>query len=157
MRQRRQEFVLAPVGLLQSFLDALALIDVDDDGNPSIRLSLSIEGRRVDRADPAWPKPFEVNPLLVTDFSPLKNFVDVRANGGQGLHSDDFLDRAADDLLGRFPEPLRIVLAHPEIAKIAAAARDWGRHRVGHDLQLAFRRVQRLLSALAFADLPRNL
>ncbi len=139
MRERGDELVLAPVGLVQRLLHLLALVQVADHRHPALA------GGREAHARPALADRGVLDLALVAHVLAGQHALDVRAHARVGLCAEYFGHAAAVHLALRDAEPVVVGAVAEAIALLAVEVGDERRDIVRHQAQALFALAQRRL------------
>ena len=157
--EHRQEFVLAPVGLLQLLERALALAlelapvgIVGDDRHAAVRGALGVERRRGHEVHRSPAQRRVGNLDLELDRLAGQHAGHLPFDGRDGLLTDDLTQVLSHQLLGLLPEAGGVGLVGPDEADAAIVAGDHGGRRVDDDLEMLPGLPDLRLGALALGD-----
>lgn len=99
--------------------------DVLNEREPSVHETRRIARGAVRREDTPPANAVIGYIFLARNFLSSEHLIEVRLEPLERLFSHDIQDRTSDDFLDGALQSVRIILIHPNVPKIAAAASEW--------------------------------
>lgn len=129
---------LQPLAFAQGVLHAFALGDVRDRAHPADHATRRIRFRRADDVNPSGPASRERQLDLVLDVLTGERAIEIRSDFGERGVADDFVHRAADDLVNGHADQAPVGGIHGLVSQVARDADEAGRGRIEKALQGRF-------------------